>query len=148
MCLAFAGLLLPQGRSAGIIRWGPGGRPISTIVFEYWREGLEDCDYLALLKEARNRLAALPAEVRSEHRALLRRADFFTRVPDYVTTGVMGGRTRIASETADPSISVGFAGNTDDMDVILATRRTVAELIATIEDVVRQHGPIRAGDRR
>src|SRR5690606_29828272 len=116
----------------GVKRIGTDGTPISTVAFEYWREGMEDVEYLALLRGARDALRAKIAErprekVPHDVRALLREADALVRVPDRVTLGVLGGAREIDEVVVD------LAGHTEDMDVIMQTRYRIAELIVRIE---------------
>ncbi|MGC9318499.1 MAG: glycoside hydrolase domain-containing protein [Armatimonadota bacterium] len=115
----------------GLIRRAPDGRPLSTVAFEYWREGMEDCDYLALLRDLLGRAEALPADVRVRHAALLRRAEEMAAVPKWVTTGMMEG----GFEEELPE-AVREQRHTDDMQVILGARHSAAELIVELQKLL------------
>lgn len=115
----------------GLLRRAPDGRPLSTTALEYWREGLEDCDYLALLRERLQRARELPEGVRAEHRELLRRAEEMAAVPDYLTTGIMGAD---CEEELVPAVCEDR--HTDDMQVILQTRERIAGLIVALDELL------------
>lgn len=103
----------------GLIRWGPDAVPFSTLAFEFWREGLEDVEYLYLLKALRDELAAVQEGDRQEYRQhLLAQADALLAVPGSIISGVL----------LDTS---GFV--TQDMQVILNSRQQVADLIIAIQ---------------
>ena len=115
-------------RYGGILRRDHEGLPVSSVALEYWREGLEDCDYLALLRTARDRLAKKADPGNLEQRDLIRRADRMLSVPDYITLGLIGGiRMRRTAEITAQRVAF-----TDDPRIILEARRQVAELIVRI----------------
>ena len=115
----------------GIWRLFPGeGTPrMSTTIFEYWREGLEDVDYLYLLRDLRDRLAAVADDDNPAHTRLLRQADRMLNVPENLTEGVLEGRARASGD-----IIRAIRGSTNDMHVILQARREVAALIVAIQE--------------
>ena len=63
--------------------------PTSTTILEMWREGLEDADYLALLREQLDRVKAATKgkDTSKELRRLIARAEYYGSVPDSVTRG-------------------------------------------------------------
>ena len=63
--------------------------PTSTTILEMWREGLEDADYLALLREQLDRVKAATKgkDTSKELRRLIARAQHYGSVPDSVTRG-------------------------------------------------------------
>lgn len=113
----------------GMMRLGPNGEPVVSISFDYWREGMEDVEYLFLLRERRNLLAERVGEAPADHqRDLLREADRMLRIPDTLTTGLFGNRALDVNE-----IVVRMSGHTDDMNEILAARMEIARLIQAID---------------
>jgi len=124
--------LFPQEKrtDGGFYRFFPGGGSprMSTTVFEYWREGLEDVDYLYLLRGLRGKLAAVADGDNAGHKRLLREADRMLNVPETITTGCLGDRIESSGEI----IRV-IHGTTKDMGVILKARREVADLIVKIQ---------------
>ncbi|MBD3291780.1 MAG: hypothetical protein GF393_02585 [Armatimonadia bacterium] len=111
-----------------LIRRGPDGQPLSTIALECWRDGLEDCDYLALLRERVETVEELPAGVRAENAALLRHAREMAEVPHTVSEGIMAGDL---PEGADPRDL-----HTRDGREILRTRERCAELIVALDELL------------
>lgn len=114
----------------GLIRRSADGRPLSTLALECWREGLEDCDYLSVLREHRNRLLASTPDARATHRYLLQDVDEALRVSDTVTRGIMGPDR--ADERSEVVLSI--AGQTRDMHEIMSARRRIAELIVAVRN--------------
>ena len=106
-----------------------GGLLMSTIAFEFWREGLEDVDYLHVLRDLRDKLANAAHAGGADYRRLLREADRMVNVPETITTGCLAGR----SESSGEIIKV-IHGTTTDMGVILDARRQVAHLILKIQE--------------
>src|SRR5690606_13649077 len=106
---------------------------------------MEDVEYLALLRDAAGELRArvreeadlgdgddesgtlASASASHEIRALLREADALVRVPEHVSRGILGGGSREIGE-----VIVDLGGHTDDMGVIMETRRRAADLIVRI----------------
>ncbi|MEA3401723.1 MAG: DUF6067 family protein [Armatimonadota bacterium] len=119
----------------GLIRRAPDGRPLSTVAFEYWREGMEDCDYLAMLRELVSQAEALPEDVRERHATLLRRGREMAAVPEWVTTGMM----EAGCEEELPQ-RVREQRHTGDMQVILEARRRTAELIVGLQHLLAAEG--------
>jgi hypothetical protein len=108
-----------------LIRRGPEGQPLSTIALECWRDGLEDCDYLALLRERVDATDALPAGVRAENAALLRHAREMAAVPHEVSEGIMGGDLPEGADRRDL--------HTRDLRVVVDARDRCAELIVALD---------------
>ena len=102
---------------------------MSTIAFEFWREGLEDVDYLYLLRDLRGKLADVANPGNPVHKRLLRQAERMLAVPENITTGCLGDRTKESGE-----ITIALYGTTKDMRVILEARREVADLIVKIQE--------------
>ena len=128
----WAPTLFPATRrtDGGIQRVLPGGAMMmSTIAFEYWREGLEDVDYLHMLRDLRGALAAAADPDGALHNRLLRQADRLVNVPETITTGCLGDRSASSGEI----IQV-IHGTTKDMRVVLDVRREIAELIVRIQE--------------
>lgn len=113
-----------------LIRRGPDSQPLSTIALECWRDGLEDCDYLAMLRERIEAAEALPAGVRAENAALLRHAREMAAVPHSVSEGIMAGDLELA-EGADRRDL-----HTRDGREILAARERCAELIVALDELL------------
>lgn len=117
-----------------ILRKAESGLPISTTTFEYWREGMEDVEYLYKLQALRHELeTAVGDEPTSAHRALLREADRMLAVPGYITAGILDERATVVDE-----VVVETTGHTDDMNVILESRREIAHLIVQIKDALSE----------
>jgi len=115
----------------GLVRRTPEGLPVSTIALEYWREGLEDCDYLFILRDLRNELAKQPNAL-EKHKYLIADADRMIAVPETITAGIIGGKQEEKGE-----ITLGFSNHTKKMEDILAARRHVAELIMQLQKILR-----------
>jgi hypothetical protein len=109
-----------------LTRRGPDGEPLSTIALECWRDGLEDCDYLAILRDRIEAAEALPAGVRAENAALLRHAREMAEVPHTVSEGIMAGDLPDGADTRDL--------HTRDGRDILAARDRCAELIVALDE--------------
>src|SRR5690606_9585122 len=127
--LPWSASLWPAGTrtDGGVKRMTAEDRPISTVAFDYWREGMEDVEYLALLRDAAGELRArvreeadlgdgddesgtlASASASHEIRALLREADALVRVPEHVSRGILGGGSREIGE-----VIVDLGGHTDD----------------------------------
>lgn len=118
----------------GILRMTEEQLPISTTTFEYWREGMEDLEYLYRLRDLRDAFEArLGDDATIAQRGLLREADRLLAVPGYITAGILDERATDIDE-----VVVETTGHTDDMNVILESRREVAHLILQIEEALAE----------
>ena len=117
-----------EGASAFGWRYGEG--TMSTVAFEYWREGMEDVEYLYLLRELRDRLVEADTG-EPAHRRLIEQADRIIEVPETVTAGAIGEGVEVEGE-----IVRSLSGTTDDMSLIRNVRRQAAALIMRIQEVL------------
>ena len=114
----------------GILRRDHEGLPVATVTLESWREGLEDCDYLMLLRDARERLSAKVATDDLDRLHLIHRADRMLDVPETITRGLIAMYgMRAAGSAFEPRP---FA--TDDLRIILEARHEIAQLIVEISN--------------
>lgn len=115
--------------------------PTSTLILESWRDGLEDVDYLWLLRRQIDRLRNAYANRESPDIArLLAEADYFANVPDAITQGAMAeARAWRASFDARDIIGRDEAKmvramllsrtRTDSLTDVMQSRHRIAELI-------------------
>ena len=111
--------------------WHYRGRTMSTVAFEYWREAMEDIEYLFLLQKGRDRLAASVGTDDVEALRLLEEADRWLDVPAHITLGAIGGQIEVEGELVR-----GISGNTEDMAVLLDARARIADLIAEVRELL------------
>ena len=126
--------LFPKDRAdeRSAFGWRYRGRTMSTVAFEYWREAMEDIEYLFLLRKWRDKLAAAVGSDGLKRSRMLREADRWLDVPANITLGAIGGPIEVEGEVVR---SIG--GNTDEMAVLLNARVRIAELIGRIRRALR-----------
>ena len=113
----------------GMMRLGPNGEPVPSVTFENWREGMEDIEYLHLLKNRRQKLLKHVGGNPTQHQhSLLKKSQQLLEVPDSLTTGLLGDRGQDIDE-----LVVAMSGHTKNMDDILQARAEIARLIVEID---------------
>lgn len=118
-------------KEIGLIRRNERNEPLSTVAFEYWREGLQDITYLAMLRDLKDKLAG--SSRKDNYRGLIEEATQITDVPDKITAGLLDSRPVQENE-----ITVSFSNVTTNMADITQTKQKAAELIVKIMEALKK----------
>jgi hypothetical protein len=111
----------------GLIRANQKGFPISTVAFEYWREGMEDYDYIMLLDSLKNKLKRI-----NSGNKLIKKAEHLLIIPDYLTKGIVQG---YKSNTKDTCLYDSI-GASCSMQQLLEYRKKLAEAIIELQKAI------------
>jgi hypothetical protein len=111
----------------GLIRTNQKGFPISTVAFEYWREGMEDYDYIMLLDSLKNKLKRI-----NSGNKLIKKAEHLLIIPDYLTKGIVQGY----KSNAKDGCLYDNLGTSCSMSQLLEYRKKIAEVIIKLQNAV------------
>lgn len=122
-----AGKSLLPGEN-GTIRRNAEKLPLSTVAFEYWREGIQDHEYLTLLRRKTEELAS--SGNAAKHSELLDEARQLLKL-EGIAAGIMDDSPRQENE-----ITLAFGRLSSDMSDFIRTKARAAELIIKIQEAL------------
>lgn len=114
----------------GTIRRNTRKEPLPTVAFEYWREGLQDYEYLNLLRCKTEELAASPKA--NKHAGLLNTARQLLKL-DGIATGILDDSPKQENE-----ITLAFSRLSSNMSDFTKTKKQAAELIIKIQQALSE----------
>ncbi len=110
----------------GIIRRNTENQPLSTLTMEYWREGIQDYEYLAMLRRQTAELAAT-----GKNPALVKDAQEFLQLKglaiDILDT----------SPEQEAEVTVAMSGLSTDMNAYIKAKQKAAALIEAVNKALK-----------